>query len=286
MWQLADAEGILRTSGVTADWNFYDWSFELNNYHCNGARESMLTSLYVIAAKAFMELADAVAFPCDDKLYGLRISLIANNFEKRFVNPATGLLEDELLTRSKASVRLSTQLSHALWLLSGEASPEMAKVCCHALVNNDLLMPDYYLHYFWFRAAKEAGYMDEGLSRIRRYWGRWIDTGLSTLSEFGIHSFGKQTDPSGSLCHGFGTVPVVFFHENILGVRPLKAGFAEFSFSPDLMGLDFAEGRIPTRNGCIHVRLEAGGRQWLRIPEGCAAVLPDGTRLPAGEHSL
>ena len=286
MWQLADEEGILRSAGVTAAWNFFDWCFELNRYTCNGARESMLSSLYVIAAKTFMELADAVAFPYDGKEMESRISLISNNLEKRFVNPATGLLEDEVLTcDKKRPVRLSTQLAHALWLLAGEASPELAKACCKALVNNDLLMPDYYLHYFWFKAAAMAGCEDEGLSRIRHYWGRWIDTGLSTLSEFGIHSFGNQTDPSGSLCHGFGTIPVAFFHESILGVKPLKGGFAEFAFNPNIMGLDFAEGRIPTGNGCIHVRLERG-RQWLRVPEGCTAILPDGRRLPPGEHDV
>ena len=284
IWQLADAEGILRSAGVTAAWNFFDWSFELNHYNCNGARESMLSSLYIIAAKAFMELAETVGFPCDCAALKEHISLTASNLEKRFVNSATGLLEDELMSRG-GPVRLSTQFAHALWLLTGEASEACANVCRKALVDNDLLMPDFYLHYFWFRAADAAGCNDEALSRIRHYWGRCIDMGSPTLYEFGIHGFGTANDPAGSLCHGFGTIPVAFFHESILGVKPLKGGFAEFAFNPNMMGLDFAEGRIPVRDGCIHVRLERG-RQWLRVPEGCAAILPDGRRLPPGEHEL
>ena len=50
---------------------------------------------------------------------------------------------------------------------------------------------------------------------------------------------------------------------------------------------DTAEGRIPTPRGNIAVRLERSGQgieAELRIPEGCSAVLPDGSKLETGTH--
>lgn len=67
----------------------------------------------------------------------------------------------------------------------------------------------------------------------------------------------------------------------------MAPGFAEFSFRPALLDLTFAEGRIPTPHGNIAVRLERSGQgieAELRIPEGCSAVLPDGSKLETGTH--
>ncbi len=287
IWQLADEDGILRTSGVTAEWNFYDWSFEENHYGCNGAAESMLSSLFIIAAKTFEEVAEALGYGFDRAELLRRRTLTAQHLEPRFTAPGTGLLEDEVtdLARNRP-VKIFTQLAHALWLLTGEATPGCRAACEAALTDERLLMPDYYLHYFWFQAARLAHCEKAGLERIRRYWGRCIDTGSPTLYEAGIHSFGKRAmDGSGSLCHGFGTIPVAFVHEVILGVRALKPGFAEFSFAPDLLDLGFAEGRIPTPGGCIQVRVTPEASE-LVVPIGCCAICPDGVHLAPGRYTV
>ena len=290
LWTLADDEGILRTAGDTAAWNFYDWSFELNNYSCNGTRESMLSSLYIIAAKAYLDVGTKLN-DCDQATaeeLQRRIRLTAKHFEPRFATGEAGRIQDEVLLRdTKKPALISTQLSHALWLLTGEASPRMAKVCQKALTDDTLLVPDVYLHYFWFQAAAltDSNAL-ASLQRIRHYWGQCADTGTTTLYEFVIHFFGEHClDDSASLCHAFGTIPVAFFHDTVLGVKALQPGFAAFSFQPRLLDLDFAEGRIPTPNGPIHVKLTKDSA-FIRIPDGCRAILKDGTELPPGEHTL
>jgi len=284
IWDLADKDGILRSSGVCAMWNFYDWSFEQNRYSCDGTRESMLSSLFVIAAKTFSTIADQLGYSFDRALLESRWRKTAANVEKRFISSENGLLEDEVLYCGDTK-KISTQLAHALWLLTGEVSAERKEAFEKMLADDNYLMPDYYLHYFWFKAAALAGHNRVGLERIRKYWGRCIATGSPTLYEAGIHGFGQQAmDGSGSLCHGFGTIPVVFVHEAILGVRPLKSGFEEFSFSPDLMDLEFASGRIPLPDGRdITVQLDRE-KICLAVPAGTCAVLPDMQRLSSGTY--
>lgn len=284
IWELADEEGILRSSGVTARWNFFDWSFESNGYGCSGAKESMLTSLFIIAVKTFEKLALFTGYSYDKDRFLSRRKLSAANLEKRFVSPETGWIVEELCTE-KDPVAISTQLAHALWLLTGEADAGKVQDFITALTSEKCLMPDFYLHYFWFRAAISAGKEDTGLARIRKYWGRCIASGSPTLYEAGIHGFGIEAmNGSGSLCHAFGTIPVNFFQRVILGVSPVLPGFREFTFAPRLFDLKFAKGRIPVPGGAIKVEI-TGEKYHISIPDGCACRLPDDRILAAGEYS-
>ena len=144
------------------------------------------------------------------------------------------------------------------------------------------------MHFYVFRAMIRHSRRRAGLERIRRHWGRMARTGFPTLYEAGVYQIGRASqNRSGSLCHGFGTSPLEFLQTGILGVTAVAPGFAEFSFRPALLDLTFAEGRIPTPRGNIAVRLERSGQgieAELRIPEGCSAVLPDGSKLETGTH--
>ncbi len=286
LWKLADDKGMLTTRERTARWHFYDWCFELNGYTFNGGmKESMLNSLYIIAAKLFVDAAQKLDYKTDIKEIRRRRQLIAANLEAVFVDPASGLLTDQITHKGKVTT-VQSQLAHALWLLTGEASEERKARFVEALTLDSCLMPEYYLHHFWFQAAREQGLQKVGLERIRKYWSNSTDSGSPTLFEAGIHKIGREAmGECGSLCHGFGTIPVDFMTSEILGVTPLTPGFANFAFEPELFDLKFARGRIPTPHGNINVELELG-KAVLTVPAGTLAVLPDGSRLGAGVHAL
>jgi len=286
LWKLADDKGILTTRERTARWHFYDWCFELNGYTFNGGmKESMLNSLYIIAAKLFVDDAQKLDYNTDVKEIERRRKLVAANLEAVFVDPASGLLTDQITHNGKVTT-VQSQLAHALWLLTGEASKERKARFVEALTLDSCLMPEYYLHHFWFQAAREQGLEAVGLERIRKYWTRCTDYGSPTLFEAGIHKVGREAmGECGSLCHGFGTIPVDFMTSEILGVTPLTPGFDAFAFDPELFDLEFAHGRIPTPYGNISVELKRQSAR-LTVPAGTQAVLPDGTVLSAGMHAL
>ena len=285
MWQCADADGILCNNGQAGGWNFFDWSFEINEISCSGAKESMLSSLYLIAGKTLIRMAHALRYDFPEAELQQRLDLISANFERRFFRPETRKLT-EMLKRGNAPIPISTQLSHALRILSlDENDPKRAEYAS-ALLDETLLSPELYLHYYWIRAAVKAGRYQDALVRIRKLWGRMLETGTPTLFEAGVHGFGAEAfGGAGSCCHGFAASPVEFLHEVVLGIKPLAAGFTRFAFHPQLLDLEFAQGRIPTPHGEIVVGVDRK-RAELTVPENCHAVLPDGKILPAGRHTV
>ncbi len=56
-----------------------------------------------------------------------------------------------------------------------------------------------------------------------------------------------------SLCHGWSCGPVQFLSDKALGVKFLNAGGSKIKIEPDLMGLESAEGVIPTIYGDIEI---------------------------------
>ena len=283
IWKLADEQGILQTQ--PGEWHFYDWSFEINDYHFAGQRESMLNALFVWAVREFLHLSKELGYGAKEAEWEARRRKTALGILKEFWRPAEGRLVDHALKGSEPTT-LSSQLAHALWLLCGEMPEQARSAVVAALDNPALLKPEYYLHHFWFQAATLCGKEQEALERIREHWGRCIQTGSNTLYEAGIHAFGKEAfGKKGSLCHGFGTSPVLFLQRVILGVTPLEPAYRRFRFAPDLLGLSFAEGRVPTPAGNINVTIR-NGELLLTVPPLCTALLPDGTELPAGRHSV
>lgn len=57
-----------------------------------------------------------------------------------------------------------------------------------------------------------------------------------------------------SLCHGWAAGVYAFFMRTILGVVPVAAGYKKIRITPNLLGLKFAEGKVPTPYGEIYVK--------------------------------
>ena len=280
-----DSDGLTRSP--IDFWNFYDWGFELDGYSFNNLRESMINSLYVLALKLFLKLDDAVGFHSPRRAeYRSRIERTSQAIERVFRDPESGYLVDPVKLHDKEST-ICSQLAHALALLAGVGSESLRRSCIAALTDESLHIPEFYLHDFVFQAMARHGLVQNGVERVRRWWGRMALTTHPTLYEAGIHMRGREAfDETGSLCHGFGTGPIAFFQNGILGVTPTSGGFATFDFRPDRAGLEFAEGRIPTPHGeVIKVRLDDTGAA-IDIPPHCKAQLKNGTVLPAGSHHL
>jgi hypothetical protein len=147
---------------------------------------------------------------------------------------------------------------------------------------------------YWHRfldltAAQRVGKIDWGLAYIRRHWGHALKIGASTLWEafdpawMGADPHAVSMVGAGyaryggyetSLCHGWSSGPAAWLLSAVLGIAPEEPGFECVRFEPDLGGLDWAQGSVPTPQGLIRVNLSRRpGQKPLAILQ-----LPDGVR--------
>jgi hypothetical protein len=126
--------------------------------------------------------------------------------------------------------------------------------------------------YFALQTLYKYGYDRLALDTQRRAWGEFLDSGLTTCLE----TFKKGDTWARSVAHAWSASPALFMVQEVLGIRPVKPGFAEFTVHPKTDGLDFAAGSVPTPYGRIEVRWhkDADGKLNLtcRAPEGCRQV--------------
>jgi len=281
---IADDRGLV--TFPSEYWNFFDWSYEANSHSLNGKTSAPLNLLYLIALKTYGELLTHTGSVATEQAFELQISRLSASLEETFFDPQTGRLSDYVETKLRAP--LSSQLSHALAVISEAFSDDTQAALVEGLNDSRLLVPELYLHYFVFLAQKRTATTGNGLERIRKYWGDIVSSGSPTIWEFGIYCPGKDAlDGKGSLCHGFSTSPVDFFQTVVLGISPRQPGFTEFSVDPQAFGLEFAEGLVPTPLGDIVIawtQIPNGLSVSLEVPNGSQAVAPDGRRIGPGKH--
>lgn len=137
-----------------------------------------------------------------------------------------------------------------------------------------------FLSYYILSALTQAGEGKAALDIMKQYFGAMLDIGATTFFEdFDIEwlensgridSFPEkgQKDIHGdfgahcykgfrhSFCHGWSSGAVPFLTQTVLGLTPAAPGCRKMTFAPDLLGLDWAKGVLPTPYGAITVSLK------------------------------
>jgi len=131
-----------------------------------------------------------------------------------------------------------------------------------------------YMTGFEIMAASRLGAIDAPLARLRRYWGGMLDQGATTFweaydpSQGGEASLAFYRRPFGkSLCHAWGAGPAAILPAEILGVRPTKDGWSEFTVEPRPGPLSWVTATVPTPSGRIEIDVR-DGRLTVGVPPG------------------
>ena len=139
--------------------------------------------------------------------------------------------------------------------------------------------PNGYVHigspfflYFALKTLYKYGYDELALTSQRRDWGALLDSNIPTC----VETFKSGKDWTRSAAHAWSASPAIFLKTDVLGVKAVKPGYAEFTVEPKPSDLTFAKGSVPTPNGRIYVEWEKKEDGTLNIkceaPEGCRLV--------------
>jgi hypothetical protein len=184
---------------------------------------------------------------------------------------------------------------YAMAIRVGCMSPQDAAVMFRNRLETDPVFPmTFGYRFFELDAAALVGQIQWGLDYLRRHWGSALEAGMTTLWEafdpawsgddpHGVSIVTRESATYGgyrtSHCHGSSSGPAAWLHTAVLGVTPIKAGFAAIDFKPALGDLEWAEGTLPTPHGPISVALRRReGRRphaELTVPPGVDIRIPE-----------
>jgi len=103
--------------------------------------------------------------------------------------------------------------------------------------------------FFTLEALAKSKNYKKMIELIKEKWGFMIEKGATTFWET-FPGFEKNRWTR-SWCHAWSSAPTYFLSTYILGIKPLSAGFKKFTKKPNLAGLKFVKGKIPTPNGSL-----------------------------------
>jgi len=287
------AQGPLPTPHGPDYWNFYDWADGLDGTcQADCTRfETLDSRRYDAPLNALLGLAlqaGANLFEADDPAFAAELSAahaaLADAFVEVFWDADRQLFRSVHPAEDKPHF---AQLSQALSVLAGLAPREHRHVLLQRLTGRDdnlvpaTLSQSLYVHQALLSEPEQFGrwVFDD----LRQRWGGMVRQGATTFweTERGPWDFGR----AGSCCHGWSATPAFLLGAHLLGVRPIKPGFAEFTLDPVRNLVAKASGTVPTPQGPIVVdwqKSPTGLRFEVRCPRACTPVLPgscDGDEL-------
>lgn len=275
--------------GLAGDWVFVDWSPKPMDKHGELSFEQILfcKSLETMALCAnLLGHADEA-----DKYYEL-YSGLRKKFIPTFWDDKRKAIVHNVVKGRKS--RLITRYPNMFAIFFGYMTEERKKEMAESVIYNDDIMPitTPYMQFYELEAMCSLGNQQEVLQRMKVYWGGMLRHGATSFWEAYDPSLDKDGDrpladhlamygrPYGkSLCHAWGASPIYLLGKYYLGVKPVKPGYEEFEIRPELGGLEFMEGKVPTPHGEVTVYMDAK-RIRVKATEGSGYLYFQSSKLP------
>ena len=146
-----------------------------------------------------------------------------------------------------------------------------------------------YFNGYVLDAMTATGHNREALDWIRTYWGGMLAEGATSFWESydlrwpktNPHLSLQADGTSGyfvSMAHGWSSAPTAWLIENVLGITPASPGYDTVNIRPNLLGLKYANGSVPTPHGTIAIRVDEEMGIDLDLPGGVEALVEFGGR--------
>lgn len=235
-------------------WTFVDWSPDLDGKTAEAARATHLEFYAAFSEGAWLlrEMGDQIN-------------------AARFQNRATTIKSaaNTILLDPRTNTFGNRWQTNAMAVFSGVADARQTAAIWQRVLSrpSQFVITPYY-NYYVISAMARAGHRREALDWIRKYWGGMIQEGATSFWEAYDLSWPKDNyhvslqadDGQGyfvSLSHGWSSGPTAWLSEEVLGIKPLAAGFTQAMIRPDLLDLQWARGSVPALQGDIRVAYQA-----------------------------
>ena len=269
-------------------WGFVDWAPGM--YGQTEATRMGTALQFLRGFRAGVELLEALVDASDISRFDLR-SKALQRAAAGFLDPATSIMGtswqlNSLAVLTRRDEDRTTRRDDPVW----------REVLSHVKQDSpaDPAISPYFGAYL-LDAMRSLGRVREGIDWVRTYWGGMLAEGATSFWESydlrwpkgANFALSLQADGTSgyfvSLAHGWSAGPTAWLTENVLGVSGAD-GYRSVSILPQLSGLAYVRGTVPTPHGPIVVNATPG-RVEFDLPAGVqsAYVL---TQIVSPERAL
>lgn len=260
-----------------------------------GGPTSFVQITYVHALEDIAYVAAAIGEKADEARFASKAAALRARIRPMFWDEGAGAFANMFVRETGRADGVIDRYPNQMAILYGYVDDAEARhIARSVLLDKSLREIHTPFQRFWeLEALCAAGDGAKALAEIRSWWGAMIDMGATSCWEY--HETGETLPaayamyerPYGrSWCHAWGAAPIWLFMRRFLGVVPTAPGFAACDVSPDLAGLEWMEGVVPTPMGAIRVRVDRNSATVTAAPDGpcrlsycgrTAVVLPGAT---------
>ena len=250
-----NTQGLLQ--GLPGDWIFIDWADGLSKQ----GEVSFEQLLFARSLEAMSLCATIVDDHENAKLYkSLGDETKKKLFDLYWNDKKKALVHSRVNGKQTDNV---TRYANMFSIFFDYFSPEQKQAVKTSVLLNDSIQKIVtpYMRFYELEALCAMGEQSYVLDQMRDYWGGMLNLGATSfweeynpkkkgaehLAMYG-REFGK------SLCHAWGASPIYLLGKYYLGVKPTAAGYSTYVIEPNLGGLKWMEGKVPTPKGDIQLR--------------------------------
>ena len=249
-----NANGMME--GLAGDWVFIDWADGLSKKGEVSFEQMLLArSLEAMAISAEIAKDDAGAARYKKLASELKTKIFANYWS----DEKHALVHSRVDGKQTDNVTRYANMFGIFFNYFNESQKQDVKQ--HVLLNDKIQkITTPYMRFYELEALCAMGEQPYVLKEMKDYWGGMLKLGAT--------SFWEQYDPTKkgaehyamygrefgkSLCHAWGASPLYLLGKYYLGVKPLSPAYQTWVVEPNLGGLKWMEGKVPTPNGEIFV---------------------------------
>ncbi len=243
------ADGMVGSVGGplgSAFWSFVDWTPEWNTTFgsptaAQGGPLVYENLLYAHVLNLSAEVNEYLDRPEQAESYRHRSALVREAVRSSCIG-RDGLFQDG------PGIEAYSQHVQVMAVLSGTVlGDEARQLIERTLEDKTLVQCSVAMTHYLFRAVEETGLYE----RTGALWQPWYDMVANHLTTCVEDLVSSRSD-----CHAWGAIALYEFPAVILGVRPVKPGYAEFIIQPAAGPFTWAKGSVPTPYGLVVVEWE------------------------------
>jgi alpha-L-rhamnosidase len=240
--------------GLSGDWTFIDWAAGLS-------KKGEISFEQMLFARS-LETMSLCANIANDKSNATEYKKLATDIKEKVFSiywnqQKNALVHSRVDGKQTENVTRYANMFGIFFNYFTEEQKQAVKK--HVLLNDSIQkITTPYMRFYELEALCAMGEQNYVLKEMKDYWGGMLKLGATSfweeynptkkgtehLAMYG-RKFGK------SLCHAWGASPIYLLGKYYLGVKPTSPGYATYTVQPNLGGLQWMQGKVPTPNGDI-----------------------------------